>query len=126
MEISNQLLDIDMISNSKKSLLELFIRRTSVITSTPESLVEKIIKDQWAFANKQTQPISNVAEIEFSNIGTLYLSKNKATKRLAKLDEWILELENGDLTIEKNQLRLQKNKEIRKTIKFKMKIQDEY
>lgn len=85
MQINDQLLDIDGITKSKKPLLELFIRRTAVITSTPEHLVEKIIKDQWNNANKVSQSTSDISEIEFCNLGTFFISKSKAKKRIARL-----------------------------------------
>lgn len=46
MQINHNLLDIENIKNSKLGLSELFIRRTAVITSVSESLVEKVVKDQ--------------------------------------------------------------------------------
>ena len=86
MEIKDELLDIEGIKKSNKNLLDLFIRRTAVITSTPESISEKIIKDQWNRANKMTQQTSQVSELDFCNLGTFYISPAKARKRIAKLD----------------------------------------
>lgn len=88
MKIDQKLLDIEVIRKSKLPLIDLFIRRTSVITSTPEYLVEKIIKDQWQHANKQTQPLSTIGEIDFCNLGTFFISKNKAAKRLTRLEKF--------------------------------------
>lgn len=87
MQIKDQILDIEGIKNSKKSIQDLFIRRTAVLTSTPEWLTEKIIKDQWENANKMTREGSEVAEIDFPNIGSLYISKSKAKRRIKKLRE---------------------------------------
>lgn len=96
MKIDEQLLDIQMINNSKKSLLDLFIRRTAVLTSTPESLVEKIIKDQWHRANKVTQPESSIGEIDFCNLGTMYMSKTKGKKKILRFEKYNLELEDEE------------------------------
>src|SRR5688572_27127857 len=94
MEIKEELLDIEGIKNSKKSLLDLFIRRTAVITSTQEALVEKIVKDQWRQANKATQTGSLVSEIDFCNLGVLFISPNKAKKRVEKINKFIETVQN--------------------------------
>lgn len=86
MEIKDELLDIEGIKNSNKSLIDLFIRRTAVLTCTPESMVEKIVKDQWKQANKMTQDSSTVSEFDFCNLGTFYISPAKARKRLLKIN----------------------------------------
>ncbi len=90
-QIKDELLDIEGIKNSKKPLLDLFIRRTAVLTSTAEHITEKIIKDQWREANRQSQPINNTSEIDFCNLGTFFISKNKGYKRMLrnqkKIDE---------------------------------------
>lgn len=95
MKIDKSLLDIDVIQNSKLPLLDLFIRRTSVITSTPEYIVEKIIKDQWQNANTQTRPSNPISEIDFCNLGTFYISANKARKRIEKLEKYNNDILSG-------------------------------
>ena len=95
MRINESLLDIEVIQNSKLPILDLFIRRTSVITSTPEFLVEKIIKDQWQSANTQTRPGNPISEIDFCNLGSFYISSNKARKRIAKLEKYNEEMISG-------------------------------
>lgn len=89
MEIKDELLDIEGIQNSKKPLLDLFIRRTAVLTQTDESMTDKIIRDQWRNANKVSQRDSQVAEIDFPNLGVLYMSKNKGNKRIKKMENHI-------------------------------------
>jgi len=89
MQINDELLDIEGIKKSNKNLLDLFIRRTAVLTSTQEHLVEKIIKDQWKNANKVSQPGSPISEIDFCNIGTFFISGNKSKKRIAKNERFI-------------------------------------
>lgn len=126
MEIKDELLDIDGIKNSSKPLIELFIRRTAVLTSTQESLCEKIIKDQWKNANKITQGDSNVSEIDFCNLGTFYISPAKARKRIAKLEKMTKSLESkgpdSDVKVEnKRNAILLRNQDLLKTIKFKTK-----
>lgn len=86
MEIKEELLDIHGIQNSKKNLLDLFIRRTAVLTQTSESLVDLMIKDQWRNATKVSQPGSPIAQIEFASIGTFTMSPTKARKRVKSLD----------------------------------------
>jgi hypothetical protein len=125
-KIEDELLDIEGIKNSNKNLLDLFIRRTAVITSTPEALVEKIIKDQWGKANKATQPSSQVSEIDFCNLGTFYISKAKASKRIKRLENMnkILEDRNSVLTeiVDKRRsLIIVQNENKIKEIKFKTK-----
>lgn len=93
MQITESLLDIENIKKSKKPLLDLLIRRTAVVTSTQESLTEKIIKDQWHNASKVSQAGSPISEIEFPNIGTFFISKSKASKRIIKIEEQISKLD---------------------------------
>ena len=88
-EIKEELLDIEGIKNSKKPLLDLFIRRTAVVTQTTEALTEKIIRDQWRYANKMMQANSSVSEIDFCNLGVLKLSLVKARKRIERLNKSI-------------------------------------
>ena len=82
MEIKEKILDIEDVKKSKLPLLSLFIRKTAVMTSIPESLVELIIKDQWSNANKQTKEGSTISEIDFPNIGVFYISKRKSERRI--------------------------------------------
>ncbi len=89
MEIKDELLDIEGIKNSKKSLLDLFIRRTAVLTQTSESVVDLLIKDQWRNATKESQAGKSTSEFDFCNLGTFYLSENKAKRRLESLDRRI-------------------------------------
>lgn len=99
MKINEELLDVDNIKASRKQLIDLFIRRTAVLTSTDEALTEKIIKDQWGNANKQMQSASSVAEVYFPSIGKFSLSTSKAQKRLkslAKATETILNSETEE------------------------------
>lgn len=86
MKINDELLDIEGIKGSKKSLLELFIRRTAVITSTHESLSEKIIKDQWAKALKALELATDIGEVELANLGTFRISPGKAKRKILKLE----------------------------------------
>ena len=130
MQINDTLLDIEGIKKSKLNLIDLFIRRTAVLTSTPEHLVEKIVKDQWANANKMTQPGRDIGEMDFPNLGTFYISKSKANKRIARvkrsMDEQIERLRTQDLD-EKGVMRtlanIQKYKESINSMKQKTKIQ---
>lgn len=86
-EIKEELLDIEGIKRSNKPLLDLFIRRTAVLTSTKESLTEKIIKDQWRHAQRMTRADTDVSEIDFCNLGILFMSPTKARKKLKKTEE---------------------------------------
>ena len=125
-QINDELLDIEGIKKSNKPLLELFIRRTAVLTSTPESLVEKIVKDQWQRANKATQPNSSLSELDFCNMGTFFISANKAKKRIGRIDKMQLGLKNAETDPDEkiNQRRkisIVRNEEMIKAIKFKTK-----
>lgn len=86
MQIHDELLDIEGIKSSNKPLLDLFIRRTAVLTSTPEHIVDKIVRDQWRRANKASQSTSEVSEMDFCNLGTFFMSKTKANKRIKKIE----------------------------------------
>lgn len=126
MEIKEELLDIEGIQKSNKNLLELFIRRTAVITSTQESITEKIIKDQWSKANKMTQQTSEVSEIDFCNLGTLYMSSAKARKRIAKLERMNVALadkntEQREIVDKRRDTIIAQNLVTIKNIKFKTK-----
>lgn len=129
MEIKEELLDIEGIKSSKKSLIDLFIRRTAVITQTSENLVDLMIKDQWRNANRVAQPGSEVAQIEFPHIGTFSISKNKAQRRLESLDRRIkavevLEPVEDKRTMNGRFLCIQRYKEQVKNIKTKIKTLD--
>lgn len=126
MEIKEELLDIEGIGRSNKPLIDLFIRRTAVLTSTPEWLAEKIIKDQWKNANKQTQADCQVSEIDFANLGTLFISPSKARKRIVRQEKHYNELvtkgPSTDKRAEKRrQLQMDICQESIKAIKFKTK-----
>lgn len=108
MKIEDELLDIEGIKGSNKSLLDLFIRRTAVITSTQEALTEKIIKDQWSRANKAFNSQSSIGEIDFCNIGTLYISPSKARKRILKLKKYNEMIQDTTLTLSE---KIEKRKE---------------
>lgn len=86
MKIKEELLDLEDIQRSNKPLLDLFIRRTAVITQTSENLTDLIIRDQWRNANKALAEGSNISQVEVSYLGTFYLSKNKALKRIENLE----------------------------------------
>ena len=100
MKINDSLLDIESIKRSRVSLQDLFIRRTAVVTSIPESLVELVIKDQWAHANRTLGDTTNISEVDFPNLGTFSMSPSKARKRVAFLEgvikKYQLLVDNGD------------------------------
>jgi len=126
MEIKEELLDIEGIQRSNKPLVDLFIRRTAVLTSTPEWLAEKIIKDQWKNANKQTQSDSHVSELDFANLGTFFISPSKARKRVVRQERHYKDLvSKGPGTDQKSekkrQLQMDICQESIKAIKFKTK-----
>lgn len=126
MQIKEELLDIDGIKKSKKPLLDLFIRRTAVLTSTPENIVEKIVKDQWRNANKMFQMNSSVGEIDFCNLGTFFISQSKAKKRIRKIEKTQTNLINvvestHDRINKRRELSKIKNIEVIRSIKLKTK-----
>lgn len=125
MEIKDELLDIDGIKNSNKALLELFIRRTAVVTSTQERVVEKIVKDQWKQANKATQTGSPISEIDFCNLGTLYISPSKARKRIERIKKMSIGLDNlpedaSEKTMTRRKDHKRRNTEMIDHINFKL------
>ena len=126
MEIKEELLDISNIKSSKKTLIDLFIRRTAVLTSTSEDLVEKIIKDQWSYANKQTQTDNPIKEISIPNIGTFKLSDNKArrrVRRLADLEAKALDAISKDESVRRiKEIKIGSYKKISNSIKIKNKM----
>lgn len=104
MEIKEKILDIEDVKKSKLPLLSLFIRKTAVMTTVPEYLVELIVKDQWNNANKQTKETSTVSEIDFPNIGVFYISKRKSERRidiLVKASATLLDKASNTETSEK-------------------------
>lgn len=126
-EIKEELLDIEGIKRSNKSLLELFIRRTSVLTSTKESLTEKLIKDQWKNAQRVTKADTDIREIDFCNLGTLFMSTSKAKKKLKKTEEIINNTNyydpQPDPKIDKQRQKQKKIYEsLAETIKYKLKL----
>jgi hypothetical protein len=64
--------------------LEFFIRQTAKQLMVPEPIVDRIIRDQWKYANKASLQLK---EIEFKDIGTIYPSPKKVAQRLKKLKE---------------------------------------
>lgn len=120
MQINDELLDIEGIKKSNKSLIDLFIRRTAVITSTPEHIVEKIVKDQWKNAAKVSKPGSPISELDFCNLGTFYVSPSKAKKRIARLEKKNNEYREL-LPDDKAELSLVKNETVINLIKTKIK-----
>jgi hypothetical protein len=110
MQVKEELLDIEGIQKSNKPLIDLFIRRTAVLTSTPESMVEKIVKDQWRSANRLTQSGQTVAEIDFANLGTFFISPTKAKKRIKRHEKFLTEtLSKDPFTDEKNEKKRQRS-----------------
>lgn len=107
MEIKEKILDIEDVKKSKLPLLQLFIRKTAVMTSVSEHLVELIIKDQWNNANKQTKEGSVISEIDFPNIGVFYISKKKSERRidtLIKASDTLLDRINNIESSEKEKI----------------------
>lgn len=126
MEIKDELLDIEGIKNSNKPILDLFIRRAAVLCSTPEYLTEKIIKDQWKNANKQSQAEIETGEIDFPNLGTFFISKTKANRRLKRsekaLNLLVVKGPDTNKRVEaKRAVKMQYLEETMKSIKFKTK-----
>lgn len=113
MKIDYDLLDESIINNkSKKSLIDLFIRKTSVLTSVNESLVDMVVKDQWANANEVTRPTSDIKEIDFPNIGKMYISSSKVRKKIARIN-------NPETKSKKSKELLKREEEFMKTINLK-------
>lgn len=119
-QINEELLDIEGIKTSNKSLLDLFIRRTAVITCTQEHVVEKIVKDQWKKANAATQPQSLVSEIDFCNMGTFFISPHKAKRRIARITKMQAGLQAQEES-KKRDTQMQRNIDTINQIKFKTK-----
>lgn len=126
MEMKDELLDIEGIKRSNKSLLDLFIRRTAVLSQTSEDITDLIIRDQWRNASKVSTPGTSIAEIEFPNLGTLYMSKNKADKRIKRHENYIERLQSLPEQSQKDQVDIDKSRKIINQIKNKIKygVQD--
>lgn len=110
MLITNNLLDIEDVKRSRLPLLSLFIRKTAVITSVPENLVELVVKDQWSNANKVTRADSSIAEIHFSNLGTFSVSKPKSLRKLKDLEEAVAKMSLLVETLDPNSKEYEKAK----------------
>lgn len=126
-EIKDELLDIEGIKKSNKNMLDLFIRRTAVITSTPEFITEKIIKDQWRNANMHLGTTKDTSEVDFCNIGTFFISKRKGNNKINTLKKGINTLENQILTAtekekEKHEFHAQRMQGTINQIKRKLKL----
>lgn len=105
MEIKDELLDINDIKRSKKPLVDLFIRRTAVVTQTSETLVDLVIRDQWKNMLKVASSNSPVSELDVPMIGLLKLSKTKANKRI---DQHKHKIETYTRTLSDDQKRREK------------------
>lgn len=62
--------------------LDFFIRQTAKQTMISESIVDRIIRDQWKYANKASH---NLEEIEVKELGTFYPSPKKVANQIKKL-----------------------------------------
>lgn len=128
MQIKEELLDIQGIKNSNKQLIDLFIRRTAVLTSTPEHIVEKIIKNQWKKANEVLSAKSEISEVDFCNLGSFFLSSTKAKKRIFKHTKFQQAIRENKVENPKSkqtiQAKLDRYDEIILNIKTKAKLQD--
>jgi hypothetical protein len=130
-EIKEELLDIDNIRYSKKPMLDLFIRRTAVITQTDESITDKIIRDQWKNASKAVSTYTDICEVDFTNLGIFEMSTSKARKRTIKINNCINTLERRgedlDPKIEKTRvLSIHKYHLLRDAIQLKQKTREVY
>jgi hypothetical protein len=121
MEIKDELLDIEGIKRSNKPLLDLFIRRTAVLSQTSENITDLIIRDQWRNASKVTSPNTNISEIEFPGLGTLFISEKKALKRIKRHEKHIERLQSLHELDEKTQVEMDRSKNQIKQIKNKIK-----
>lgn len=128
MQINEPLLDVDVISGSRKSLIDLFIRRTAVLTSTPENITEKIIKDQWNQANKALMSDTSIGQVDFCNLGTFSISLSKANKRLdriAKIEAQPEKEFKDEVQRKRYSDIMNRNKELIRSIKLKTKQTDQ-
>lgn len=124
MEIKEELLDLEDIKRSKKPLVDLFIRRTAVITQTSENLVDLVIRDQWRNMLKVASSDTPVSEIDVPMIGLLKLSKNKANKKIAQFSRKIeFKKQNilDNINKEKSEAHIQKYEQLINNIKNKLK-----
>lgn len=128
MEIKEELLDIEGIKISKKPILELFIRRTAVVTQTSEYLSSLIIKDQWRNMTKESISGNPTAEFDVANMGSFSISKTKALKKIKGYDlraAKVIELPTDDeKEIKRREGVLLKYEEAKKNIKIKLKINE--
>lgn len=126
MEIKDELLDIEGIKRSNKPILDLFIRRTSVLSQTSENITDLIIRDQWRNASKVTSPNTSISEIEFPSLGTLFISEKKALKRIKRHEKHVERLQSLHELDIKTQVEMDRSKNQIKQIKNKIKydIQD--
>lgn len=121
MEIKDELLDIEGIKRSNKPLLDLFIRRTAVLSQTSENITDLIIRDQWRNASKVTSPNTSISEIEFPSLGTLFISEKKALKRIKRHEKHVERLQSLHELDEKTQVEMDRSKNQIKQIKNKIK-----
>ena len=125
MEIKDELLDIEDIKRSKKPLVDLFIRRTAVITQTSENLVDLVVRDQWRNMLKVASEDTLVSELDVPMIGLLKLSKTKANKRIAlherKLGTYRERLSEDDKSRKKQLSHMQNYEKLINNIKNKLK-----
>lgn len=105
MEIKDELLDIEDIKRSKKPLLDLFIRRTAVITQTSESLTDLVIRDQWRNTLKTLGDTTPVNEVDIPMIGLLRMSETKVKKKLHRNKHMVLKYQENLSTEEKQKQR---------------------
>jgi len=129
MEIKDELLDIEDIKRSKKSLIDLFIRRTAVITQTREDLVDLIIRDQWRNMLKVASNDTQVSELDVPMIGLFKISKSKSNKKIAlherKLSTYRSRLSDEEKQRNKQLTHIQRYERIISDIKNKLK-QNQY
>lgn len=128
MEIKEELLDIEGVKASKKPLLELFIRRTAVVTQTSEYLSSLIIKDQWRNMTKESMAGNPTAEFDVPNVGNFCISKPKALKRLESIEfkkqKTMENPVNDDKQLNRKLTALQRYEDMKKYIKIKLKTNE--
>jgi hypothetical protein len=125
MEIKEELLDLEDIKRSKKSLLDLFIRRTAVVTQIREDLTDLVIRDQWRHALKVASSDTQVSEIDLPMIGLLYLSETKAKKKIKLFENRIgvykRNFSKDEKELQKQLIHIQRYEKIINNIKNKLK-----
>lgn len=62
--------------------LDFFIRQTAKQVMIPEPVVDKIIRDQWKYANRAS---SQLLEIEIKDMGIFYPSPKKIASAIGRL-----------------------------------------